>query len=500
MGGTAADAFNVDGNSAITVLDGVAGADTFQFGQLFGSQPTAAQDVALGDEIATVDTTSGFLSAGVNYATTAYAGTGNATFTVYSNKATLKLFGEGGNNTFIVQAFQIVNTSSVATSNTQINTGNGNNLVEYNINAPVAIDGGSGYNTLVVIGTEGNDTFVITKDGIIGAGLNVSYTNISKIEVDGLGGNDTFDVLSTEPNVVTVLEGGSGSDTFNVGGDVTTPVIALNANGTSGFINHDVSSSDPEYNGIFAPGISLSVASQTAGQVIVNQNAGGTTVTQDGTGTTDETSYTMAMGIAPPTPTTIWYVSVAAAPDPSADGGSSVELSADGVNWSSALVLTFDASAAAGSATDWNRTQTIYVRATSTPLKGDQTIEIMSSVFSTTPITTGIAGFNDIAISDVDVDVVDGGLPGLIVNLPPSGLNVIEGSSTVVGTYTTELTEAPAAGETVTVTLTGDDSRLEFSGPLKFTSANWNIPQTVTVTAVDDGVVEGECWRRSRPP
>ena len=165
LGGTAADAFNVDGNSAITVLDGVAGADTFQFGQLFGSQPTAAQDVALGDEIATVDTTSGFLSAGVNYATTAYAGTGNATFTVYSNKATLKLFGEGGNNTFIVQAFQIVNTSSVATSNTQINTGNGNNLVEYNINAPVAIDGGSGYNTLVVIGTEGNDTFVITKDG-----------------------------------------------------------------------------------------------------------------------------------------------------------------------------------------------------------------------------------------------------------------------------------------------------------------------------------------------
>ena len=262
LGGTAADAFNVDGNSAITVLDGVAGADTFQFGQLFGSQPTAAQDVALGDEIATVDTTSGFLSAGVNYATTAYAGTGNATFTVYSNKATLKLFGEGGNNTFIVQAFQIVNTSSVATSNTQINTGNGNNLVEYNINAPVAIDGGSGYNTLVVIGTEGNDTFVITKDGIIGAGLNVSYTNISKIEVDGLGGNDTFDVLSTEPNVVTVLEGGSGSDTFNVGGDVTTPVIALNANGTSGFINHDVSSSDPEYNGIFSPASLFSVASR----------------------------------------------------------------------------------------------------------------------------------------------------------------------------------------------------------------------------------------------
>ena len=56
-------------------------------------------------------------------------------------------------------------------------------------------------------------------------------------------------------------------------------------------------------------------------------------------------------------------------------------------------MLTFDASAAAGQATDWNRTQSIYVRATSTTvLTGDQTIEIMSSVFSTTPVSTGLAG------------------------------------------------------------------------------------------------------------
>ena len=58
-----------------------------------------------------------------------------------------------------------------------------------------------------MIGTEAADTFVITSDGIMGAGINVQYTNISKIEVDGLGGNDTFDVLSTAPGVVTILEG-----------------------------------------------------------------------------------------------------------------------------------------------------------------------------------------------------------------------------------------------------------------------------------------------------
>ena len=249
-GGALSDQFYVDDNSAITVLDGVAGDDTFQFGQVFGTDPTAATAVAPGDEIATVDTTvrvaqprrqlrhdrvrrrdpgtgafyqlnqadgsgdaaglyqwngaawvpSTSTAPGGTPSGTALPGRGDATFTVYSNKATLKLFGEGGNNTFIVRAFLIISTGQSATSQTDITTGNGNNQIEYNINAPVAIDGGSGFNTLLIIGTDANDTFVITKDGIMGAGLNVSYTNIEKIEVDGEGGNDTFDVLSTDPD------------------------------------------------------------------------------------------------------------------------------------------------------------------------------------------------------------------------------------------------------------------------------------------------------------
>ena len=82
-----------------------------------------------------------------------------------------------------------------------------------------------------------------------GAGLFITYTNVEKIEVDGLGGNDNFFVLSTAPGVVTVLDGGTGSDTFNVGGDVTGQVVALNPDGTSAAINHSVSSSDPMFNG-----------------------------------------------------------------------------------------------------------------------------------------------------------------------------------------------------------------------------------------------------------
>ncbi|MGH2859326.1 MAG: hypothetical protein ACRDMJ_17785, partial [Solirubrobacteraceae bacterium] len=98
----------------------------------------------------------------------------------------------------------------------------------------------------------------------------------------------------------------------------------------------------------------------------------------------------------------------------------------------------------------------------------------------------------DVAISDVDVHVIDGDLPGLIAAVPPTGLNVVEGSATVVGTYMLALTTAPASGETVTVTLISTDTRLRFSGPLVFDSADWSTPQTVTITAIDDGIVEGE--------
>ena len=490
-GGTANDFFYVDDNSAITVLDGGPGDDFFQFGQMFGTDRTQP-NVAPGDQIATVLTTVGYLSRGISYATTAYGGDGNDTFSVYSNKADLKLFGEDGNDTFIVRAFLIVGTSTVATNNTLVNGGSGDDNIQYNINAPVAIDGGNGFDTVVVIGTEANDNFVITKDGVMGAGLNVHYQNVEKVEVDGLGGNDNFYVLSTDPNVITVLDGGQGSDTFNVAGDVTGQVVAYNGDGTSAFINHDVSSTDPAYNGIFAPGVPVSVAGANAGQVVIQQNAGGTTVVQDGPGSTSQSSYTMSLGVAPPTSSTIWYITVAAAPDSYNDrtaGGTSIQISTDGVNWSSSTVLTFDGSNAAS----WNRMQTIYVRATSTSvISGDATIEVMHSVQSTTPVASTITGFNDIAISDVDVHVVDGDLPGLITTTPPSGLHIIEGSSTAYNQYTVQLTEAPISGETVNVALSSDDPRVIFSSSLlSFTSSNWMNAQTVALSANLDGIIEG---------
>ena len=80
------------------------------------------------------------------------------------------------------------------------------------------------------------------------------------LEIDALEGDDTIDVLSTAPGVATRVIGGLGNDTLDVAGDVTGDVFSLDIEGTSGTINHAVTSGDPRYNGLLADGVDLSVA------------------------------------------------------------------------------------------------------------------------------------------------------------------------------------------------------------------------------------------------
>ena len=97
-----------------------------------------------------------------------YGGSGTDTFQVYSNKADLSMIGGSGNDTFIVRAFLVA-----AGTHLNVKGGTGNDTIEYNINAPLDIEGGTGFNTLVLLGTEGADTFVVTQNGVFGGGLNV---------------------------------------------------------------------------------------------------------------------------------------------------------------------------------------------------------------------------------------------------------------------------------------------------------------------------------------
>jgi len=227
------DAFTMDDNSAPTTLNGGAGSDSFQIGQLFGTDRVPPTNVAAGDQITTIHTTRGYVSVGATYAVTANGGgapvngvplTTTDTFIMYHNDATVSLNGGGGDNLFVVQAFALFGSHNPDPSQqqTNVNGGNGANTIEYALDAPVNIKGGPGLNTLVVLGTELNDTFAITSTGITGAGVNVNYTagngvgDIQVIEVDTEGGNDSLYIGDVAAGSVVKAFGGPGSDTFYV--------------------------------------------------------------------------------------------------------------------------------------------------------------------------------------------------------------------------------------------------------------------------------------------
>ncbi len=150
-------------------------------------------------------------------------GQGNGTFEVDHNSAMLYLHGGAGINLFLLKTFLVLrNNPSNPNQITNLNTvigGSGSNRYEYLQNAPVDIVGGTGYNTIVVIGTPIGDTFVIGNNYIAGAGRIVNFAGIQSVEVDGAGGDDTFYVLATDPNLTTTIEGGPGDNTIHIGGD-----------------------------------------------------------------------------------------------------------------------------------------------------------------------------------------------------------------------------------------------------------------------------------------
>ena len=156
-------------------------------------------------------------------------GTQNDYFEVDHNRGMLYLAGDAGDDTFLLKTFLVLrenpNQPDEITNLTTLFGGTGSNRYEYLQNAPVEINGGSGFDTIIVDGTPLDDTFIVTSTYVAGAGRIVNFTNIEAIEVDGGGGNDNFWVLNTDPNLKITLNGGTGDDTFHIGG--TPPALVF---------------------------------------------------------------------------------------------------------------------------------------------------------------------------------------------------------------------------------------------------------------------------------
>ena len=286
-GGNGDDQFYIDDTRSSITVNGDEGNDFFQVGQLYKSRRTPQlAGVAPGDVFATIDTTQGWLSNGISKPMTINGGIGDDNFIVFHNLDTLDLNGDAGNDTFLVQAFALAGSQEDHRALTDLSGGAGADHIQYAVNAPVNIDGGDGFDTVIVIGTEFNDDFVITPTGVFGAGLNVNFVNIEALVVDGGAGDDRFFVLGTGPNFTTEIDGGLGSDAVFVEGP--TPVNGVISNtllGHSGIITNSVESSAPlsSYNGIPVIGVSANVADNDTPGIVVVQTNGGSQVIQTST-------------------------------------------------------------------------------------------------------------------------------------------------------------------------------------------------------------------------
>ncbi|QDT02164.1 Bifunctional hemolysin/adenylate cyclase precursor [Rubripirellula lacrimiformis] len=280
-GGVGDDRFAVDDTSAEVTINGEEGNDTFQIGQLFRSERNQVDaNVSVDDVFATIETTRGFLSNGISAPMTINGGLGSDRFVVFHNKAVLSLNGDAGDDNFEVRAFALVGSREPERERTDITGGAGADLVQYAVNAPVNINGGDGFDTLTVIGTEFGDDFVIANTGVYGAGLTINFTNIESLRVDGAEGNDRFYLQSTNETFITELFGGLGDDTFNASGD-TPPVVSNDLKGHSGIVTNSVTfSNDVRYEDLKVYGVSANVADNDEPFVVIRPSGGSSIISE----------------------------------------------------------------------------------------------------------------------------------------------------------------------------------------------------------------------------
>ena len=226
----------------------------------------------------------------------------------------------------------------------------------------------------------------------------------------------------------------------------------------TGEIAHAVSSGDPGYDGLAVAELTVQVGDNDLAGVTLSQTGGSTTVNESG----GSDSYTVVLNTQPAAPVT-------------------VTLTPDNQVSASASQLTF-------TPTNWNVPQTVTVTAVDdlvdegNPDPFLHAGQIQHALASNDPL------YNNLAVPALVVDVGDNDVAGVTIT-PSDGLTgVNEGSGS--DSYTVVLDTQPTAD--VTIALTPDSQVSASASQLTFTPANWSTPQTVTVTAVDDAIDEGE--------
>jgi uncharacterized cupredoxin-like copper-binding protein len=302
------------------------------------------------------------------------------------------------------------------------------------------------------------------------AGVTIAES-AGKTEVVEAGGGDSYQlVLRSQPSAnVTItltvptaqLQATPASLTFTPGNWSVAQTVSVSAVDDSvdeglhtATIAHTAASSDALYEGVLVPDVVASITDNDKAGVAVTEGGGKTEVTEDGA--TD--SYQIVLQSQP-----LANVSIALTVP-------ATQLQANPTN------LTFTAA-------NWNVAQTVTVRAVDDPVdEGLHTATIAHATASADP------NYNGVLVPDVVVSITDNDKAGVTITESGGKTEVKEGGAG--DSYQIVLKTQPSTN--VAITLTVPTGQIEATPTnLTFTPTNWNIAQTVVVSAVDDSADEG---------
>jgi hypothetical protein len=214
-------------------------------------------------------------------------------------------------------------------------------------------------------------------------------------------------------------------------------------------------STDPTYNGIDPPDLTGTNADNDTASIIVQPTSG--LVTSEAGGTD---AFSVVLGSQPTDTVTIAVASSDAS---------------EGTTLQSSLTFT---------PANWNQAQTVNVVGVDDVL-ADST-QLYTIVLS--PAVSTDALYGGMNPADVSVSNLDNDISAITVD-PTNGLVVSEFMDT--DTFTMVLDTAPTANVTVTLTSSDPTEGTVLPASVTFTPSNWNVPQTITVTGVNDTIADG---------
>ncbi|MDS1344785.1 DUF4347 domain-containing protein [Planktothrix agardhii] len=146
---------------------------------------------------------------------------------------------------------------------------------------------------------------------------------------------------------------------------------------------------------------------------------------------------------------------------------------------------TIDKTSLTFTATNWNTPQTVTVTGVNDSVDdGDIAYNIV-----TVAATSTDTNYSGVAVADVAVTNTDNDTKGITVT-PTTGLTTTEAGGKA--TFTVVLNSQPTANVTIPLTSSNTAEGTVDKTSLTFTATNWNTPQTVTVTGVNDSVDDGD--------